>query len=171
MPYMQAMRGDYMASNRGDPGFFSFVKKGIGIAGSLVRRAVSMTPAAMAIQTGGRMLTAMRPGERGGQAFPGLGMGMPGLSLGPGGGGGPAVNKDGTPRRIRKDGQPYKRPSMNAANPRALRRAMRREDSFVKLAKRALKGSKWRIVSGSASRRQPSMRIMESGPGGVTVQR
>jgi len=34
---------------------------------------------------------------------------------------------------------------MNVANPRALRRAMRRTDGFVKLAKRALKGTGYAV--------------------------
>jgi hypothetical protein len=45
------------------------------------------------------------------------------------------TTKDGKPRKTRKDGKCYKRPSMNAANPRALRRAIRRVASFQHLAR------------------------------------
>lgn len=62
-----------------------------------------------------------------------------------------------------------KRKRMNVANPKALRRAIRRQAGFVKLARRALKGSGYRIVS--AGSRRPSIKIQESGPGGVVVQK
>lgn len=45
-----------------------------------------------------------------------------------------------------------KRRRMNAANPRALRRAMRREEAFVKMARRALKGSKYTVATRGARR-------------------
>jgi hypothetical protein len=48
---------------------------------------------------------------------------------------GHCVTKHGKPRKVRKDGKCYKRPSMNAANPRALRRAIRRIDGFKHLAR------------------------------------
>ena len=38
--------------------------------------------------------------------------------------------KDGTPRKLKANGQPYKKPSMNYANPKALSRATRRLKSF-----------------------------------------
>lgn len=47
------------------------------------------------------------------------------------------LTKAGRPRRIRKDGHPWKRPSMNATNVHALRRAMRRVASFDHIAARA----------------------------------
>lgn len=40
-----------------------------------------------------------------------------------------------------------KRRRMNPANPRALKRAIRREESFVRLARRALKGSKYTVTT------------------------
>ncbi len=65
-----------------------------------------------------------------------------------------------------------KRRRMNVGNTRALRRAMRRTDGFVRLAKRALKGSKWKIVTASSGRRStPRVQVTESGPGSVTVRR
>lgn len=64
-------------------------------------------------------------------------------------------------------GMPRRR-RMNVTNPKALRRAIRRQTGFVKLAKRALKGSGYRIVSSSYAR--PRTKVYESGPGDVTVQ-
>ena len=62
-----------------------------------------------------------------------------------------------------------KKPRMNVANPRALRRAIRREQGFVKLARRALKGTGYTITTrGSRTRRPISVR--ESGPGSVIVR-
>ena len=45
-----------------------------------------------------------------------------------------------------------RRRRINPANPKALRRAIRRTDGFVKLARRALKGSGYTIVSRSSRR-------------------
>jgi len=45
------------------------------------------------------------------------------------------MQKNGQPRRIRKDGKPYKQPRMNAANPRALKRSIRRVLRFGQLAR------------------------------------
>lgn len=61
-----------------------------------------------------------------------------------------------------------KRRRMNVANPKALRRAIRRESGFVKLARRALRGTGYSVVS-KASRR-PRHVVKESGPGSVTIQ-
>ena len=44
------------------------------------------------------------------------------------------------------------RKRINPANPKALRRAIRRQDGFVKLARRALKGSGYTIVSRGSRR-------------------
>lgn len=68
----------------------------------------------------------------------------PSLPLLPGGGAGIlqdmrnngfTMQKNGQPRRIRKDGRPYKQPRMNSANPRALKRAIRRVVRFGQLAR------------------------------------
>lgn len=48
------------------------------------------------------------------------------------------TNRDGTPRRAKKNGMPWKRPSMNVANPHALRRSFRRVDGFATLAKKTI---------------------------------
>lgn len=71
-------------------------------------------------------------------------------------------------------GQPFitvggrRRRRMNPANARALSRATRRVDGFVRLAKRSLKHTNYKLVSKSAgkSRSKPSV-IVETGPGGV----
>lgn len=48
--------------------------------------------------------------------------------------------------------QGKKRRRMNPGNAKALRRAIRREEAFVGLAKRALKGSKYTVTTRGASR-------------------
>lgn len=47
----------------------------------------------------------------------------------------PHTTKSGKPRKVKKNGQYYKRPSMNTANPRALKRAIRRVVGFQHLAR------------------------------------
>jgi len=49
---------------------------------------------------------------------------------------GAVLTRGGMPRRIRKDGKPYKRPSMNFANGRAIRRAARRLEGAEKMFRR-----------------------------------
>lgn len=44
--------------------------------------------------------------------------------------------KDGTARKIKANGQPYKRPTMNYANPKALSKAERRLKSYIKHARK-----------------------------------
>ena len=56
--------------------------------------------------------------------------------------GGWPTTKDGRPRRVRRDGRPWKRPSMNPTNPRALGRAMRRVQGFANIAKRTISFTK-----------------------------
>jgi hypothetical protein len=62
-----------------------------------------------------------------------------------------------------------KRPRMNVANPKALRRAIRREQGFVKLARRALKGTGYQITTRGSSRRR-AINVRESGSGSVIVR-
>lgn len=78
----------------------------------------------------------------------------------PGGATGYQVGPDG---QLRK-----KRRRMNYANGKALNRANRRVDGFVRLAKRSLKHTNYKIVSKSAGTRRP-VRISERGPGSVHV--
>lgn len=60
-----------------------------------------------------------------------------------------------------------KRRRMNVTNDKALRRAVRRTDGFVKLAKRALRGTAYTVVSRSS--RVKRVNVRESGAGSVTV--
>lgn len=88
--------------------------------------------------------------------------GRPGVGIGPIGS--PAhiatardprwMTKDGRPRRIRRDGKPYKRPTMDPGNTRALTRASRRIDRFVGIARRAMRHTNYKVVSKSAGRRK-----------------
>jgi len=65
---------------------------------------------------------------------------------------------------------PYrKRRRMNVGNAKALRRAIRRQQGFVKLARRALKGTGYTVTSRGSSRRRP-VSVRESGPGSVVVR-
>lgn len=156
-------RGDYAGRHTGDPGLFGFlggiVKKGLGIAGGLLPG-----PAGAIARFAGGLIPRRAPLPTGVQRYTGglINVAGPrGLVQPPGGFrgfGGPA-------------GMPRKRRRMNPGNVRALRRAMRRQDAFVKLARRALKGSKYRIATVGSSRSRRPLNITESGPGGVTVSR
>ncbi|GAJ04430.1 unnamed protein product, partial [marine sediment metagenome] len=59
-----------------------------------------------------------------------------------------------------------KRRRMNVTNAKALRRAIRRTDGFVKLAKRALKGTGYTVSRRGSGRRAPTT-IVETGAGSV----
>lgn len=73
---------------------------------------------------------------------------------------GTTVAPDGTIRR--------KRRRMNVTNPKALRRANRRVDGFVREVKKSLKHTNYKLVSkGTRSSRKSSPIIVETGPGGV----
>lgn len=64
-----------------------------------------------------------------------------------------------------------KRRTMNPGNAKALRRSIRREEGFAKLARRALKGSRFKVVSASSGTRRPGPRtIVESGSGSVVTR-
>lgn len=58
-----------------------------------------------------------------------------------------------------------KRRRMNPGNAKALRRAIRREEAFVNLAKRSLKGTKYQITTRTSSRRRRDL-----GPGHTHVR-
>lgn len=173
----------YMRSYQGDPGFFSSIgkifKKVLPIAvGFATGGPIGAVVAGVGSLAGGRVAAPAigAPGARarGGardrfsrvptatlQTFPG---GAPSAALGipsarqiaqrlvPGG-------ATGFPRRRR----------MNVANPKALRRAIRRQAGFVKLARKALKGSGYTIVTRGSGRRRP-INVREAGSGSVTIQ-
>lgn len=167
MAYLSSHRGDYLGSYRGDPGFFKSLLKGIGkVAGVFLGGGAPAAPTFIlppgyrppsqrqppSLQMGGPFgLVYRRPRAAAGRA---------GLVQG---------KIPGSPEYSAYMAGQRKRKRMNVANPKALRRAIRRQSGFVKLARRALKGSGYRIVT--ASSRKPSIRIQESGPGGVTVQK
>lgn len=169
MPYLSSHRGDYAAAYRGDPGLFSFIGKALktglgvvskigipvvsGIAGTVLG-AVSKRPRAPIMTQAPIMRGQALPGGR--QILPVPGIRGAAQRFVPGGATGLMLG----PRRRR----------MNPANPKALRRAIRRQSSFVKLARRALKGSGYQITTRGSRRARP-ISIREAGPGGVTVQR
>jgi len=133
---------------RGDPGLFSFLGKAVkGIAGAILPAIPGGSLINSVVQgIGGTKASALPmlqsiPGVKTLQGlsknFP-----VPNLPLLPGGGMGIAndlglttrgMKKDGTPRRIKSNGQPWKRPSMNYANGRAIRRAARRLEGAEKM--------------------------------------
>lgn len=149
MPYYG--QGDYY----GQGGFGSFI-------GGLVRGAVGLA-------TGGP-LGAIAAVTRKKAVAPGTVMQAPGVipaiqRIVPGGATGLKV-APGTVDPATGMVRP-KRRRMNYANGRALTRANRRVDGFVKLARRSLKHTNYRIVSKSAGKRSAPVTIRESGPGSV----
>jgi len=172
MPYLSSHRGDYARGYRGDPGFFKSLLKGIGkVAGVFLGGGAAPPAQIIQMQAPPRYAPA--------QMFPG------GTGLRPGFG----VKQVAAPIRGRvrtalmakgqiPDTPEYraylaggrKRKRMNVANPKALRRAIRRQAGFVKLAKRSLKGSGYTIVSKGSRRPARAVHITESGPGSVNVR-
>jgi hypothetical protein len=159
MPYNRAALGGYYA--QGDPFLGGLIKGAAKIGKGLLRSLPG--PAGMIARTilpagGGRVAPAPFPrppafGIRGAAAFaaPGVGVSLAGgAMLAPGGGAPPGG--DGCPKGYRlnksgyflKSGQ-YVAPGtkcvrirrMNPANSRALRRSLRREESFIRLARRS----------------------------------
>ena len=133
-------RGDYYRS-RGDPGLFSAI-------GSVIKGFASGGPIGAISSLFSKPGLPASPKGQGGLVLPGGVMispqriipgGQPFISRqgAPGGAGGQAgyhLDKKNHSKWVRNR-------SMNPANPRALRRAIRREHSFVALAKRVLKGT------------------------------
>lgn len=165
MPYLGSYQGDYLGAYRGDPGLFGFLGKTVKkVAGSLLgstpigvgMRTISGLAGGPVRQNQGRQVVMPAPGLRGAMQ-----------RLVPGGASG-LVDKEGKPVRIRKDGKPYKKPTMNVANARALRRSIRRQQGFIKLARRALRGTGYSI--GRSGTRRRSTVINERGPGSVVVR-
>jgi len=163
-------RGDYLSSYRGDPGLFGFLKKavgaGLGVVGKLGIPGISGAAGLV-----GGLIGRRSAGPPGIQRYTGpmmfAGGGPPGLRKVPG--------LRGLGQRMVPGGatgyfQPRRR-RMNVGNVKALRRAMRRQEGFVKLARRALKGSKYTITTRGSSRPSRHVHIRESGPGGVAVSR
>ncbi len=155
MSYAQRPMGDYKTYGyAGDPGFLSSLWKGIKKVAAPILGAVIGGPVGMAIggSMGGRGTPPILPPPPGtiggGISFPGgtqvVGQYAPGLpalagrraAAMPGGVAGACPSgyhlaKDGSGRWVRNR-------RMNVANPRALRKAMRRVQGFEKLAKRTI---------------------------------
>jgi hypothetical protein len=120
--------------------FLSNAAKGLGgfLSGLMPSKPADMAKyGAAAAQMGAGALASLQRRGAATSGFGGLPALPPGFSDPFAGvmGGGSATNKDGTPRRIRADGRPYKRPSLNALNPKALARAGRRFTGFKKAIK------------------------------------
>ena len=119
---------------RGDPGFFGslFGRLGRGIKGFATGGPVGAVASQFTRPVGRAGIPVVRsPGIKGA-----LQRGIPGGATGfqiPG-------------------GMPRKRRRMNVANDKALRRAIRRQAGFVKLARRALTGTGFKIVSTSSGK-------------------
>ncbi len=154
MSYYRPYAGDYKTYGYGgDPGFFSDVWKGIK----------KIAPIVGGFATGGVVgaltaygATKSKPSTLAPASFPGVGFGpsyRPGMPGGPGAPGawptpgqltgpvGATYAQNGccpSGFHLAKDGSGkcVKNRSMNVANPRALRRAIRREKGFGKLASR-----------------------------------
>ncbi len=170
MTYARRPMGDYKTYGyAGDPGWLSSLWKGIKkvaptIIGGLIGGPVGMAIGAGASGVGqpGKPTPPMFPQVGGAISFPGgtqIGLGFGGGAMVPGQGRlppytatGPGVlpmggrggqmvpsgyhfAKDGSGRLVRNR-------RMNVANPKALRRAMRRAQGFEKLAKRAINFNK-----------------------------
>ncbi len=144
----------------GDPGFFGALKGGLGgfLSGGPLgavtgaARGFRSTRAApgVALSIGDRHtahghIKDPRTGQRSGHGIiPGLqrAFGFP-----PPGGGGSGIMVVGPDGQIRR-----RRRRMNPTNPKALRRAIRRQDAFVKVARGALKNTGFKIVSKSSGK-------------------
>jgi len=163
MSYLGARRGDY-GRYRGDPGLFGFIGKvakgALGLAGKVLPGPIGM----VARYAGGLIPSRAAPTVTR-MAMPRMQQAMPG--------GTPIGGFKGFMQRAVPGGATGfypKRRRMNPGNAKALRRAIRRTDAFVKLARRSLKGTGY-TISRRTSARRPAINIRERGPGGVTVER
>lgn len=145
-------RGDY-GSYRGDPGILGSIGRVLGgVVGNLV-------PGGSIVSSAVRAVSGMvsRGNPRSMPAAPG------GMQL-------PVFGNRGAPAKqvtVNKQGMVVaKRRRMNVTNAKALRRAIRRTDGFVKLAKKALKGTGYTVARRGAGRKAPRT-IVETGPGSV----
>jgi len=163
MSYLSGYRGDYMGGYRGDPGLFGGIFAGLKKAAGF---AIDVLPGPVGVAARGIRRGITRRKQPPVQVVPYLppppvGRRMPLAPQVPSGGRQPVMLPDGTFKRA------YRR--MNVANPKALRRAIRRQAGFVKLARKALRGTGYSIVS-KGSRRPSRVSVRESGPGSVIVR-
>ncbi len=155
MSYANRPMGDYKTYGyAGDPGFLSGIFKVIKrvarpMLGAVIGGPVGAVIAGAAGQVATRPPATMPtppPGTVGGAvSFPGgvtvSGAVVPGAAAAGVAGACPSgyhLAKDGSGRWVRNR-------RMNVCNPKALRKAIRRTDGFVKLAKRALKGTGYAV--------------------------
>jgi len=163
MTYMSGYRGDYMGGYKGDPGLFGGIFAGLKKLGGF---AIDVLPGPVGIGARAVRRRLTRPRAAPPQVLPYMPP-MPGMRPEDIRRGarptprGPVMLPDGTMKRA------YRR--MNVANPKALRRAIRRQAGFVKLARKALRGTGYSIVS-KGSRRPSRVSVRESGPGSVIVR-
>jgi hypothetical protein len=146
--------GDYYGAG----GIFDFAKKAVG---RVARTAVGFATGGV----GGAVAANIpRPRSAAGNPLVGAGGGIqiPQININPSAAlpGGQPLFTFGQKRRRR----------MNMANGKALNRANRRVDGFVRLARKSLKHTGYRIVTKGSGKRRASVSVHESGPGGVTVR-
>lgn len=141
-------QGDYY----GQGGLGSFLG---GALKTVARAATGFVTGGPAGAIGG-VVSSLVPSSR---PAPGGGLQIPSVTVRPG-----AFLPGGTP--LVSFGK--KRRRMNYANGRALARANRRVDGFVRLARKSLQHTGYKIVSKSAGKRPVNIR--ESGPGSVNVR-
>lgn len=149
-------RGDY-GRMRGDPGILGTLGK---LAGGLVS---SIVPGGSIVGSAIRALGGRSPT---GPSRPMVALpSFPGISGQAVRGGSTKSNAADKRALERSMGGPRRR-RMNVTNAKALRRAIRRTDGFVKLAKKALKGTGYTVARRGSTRKGPTT-IVETGAGSV----
>lgn len=168
--YRAVYMGDYRVRHAGD---FLGIGGAIGKIGKVVGKVAGAAAPFLPGPLGGAARIASKVlGGKGGAAYAAgaatAGLGLAGLSklpvlrtgsgiqINPANilpGGQPFVSGVCRSGRFNQDGSCRKTPSMNPANPRALRRAIRRQQGFIKLARRALRGTGMTIGRRGAPRR------------------
>lgn len=155
MSYYRAQMGDYKTYGyAGDPGFLSSLWKGVkSVAKSLIGIPLPTAPVPVPVPQlpappmGFQAPMGVRPSPPS-VMIPGTGRLPPFTATGPGvlpGGGRGSMIPSGYHLDKKTGTYLVRNRRMNVANPRALRRAMRRTSGFVKLAKRALKGTGYAV--------------------------
>lgn len=111
----------------------------LALGGSLLGGAIRRTASGLIRRLGGKTAVAVGTGVSIGSAIPGRSA-PPGMI--------PKRGIRGKVQRLLPGGESgfVRRRRMNVANPKALRRAIRRTDGFVKLARRTLKGTGFTIA-------------------------
>lgn len=144
--------------------------------GGLLRGGLSLVGAVTGLPLSGRSRApAQRPaGSRIAQRFTSkrfIGAGSAKCPRGtvPDGKGG-CMSADPRARPPSQQGLVSPRRRMNVANTKALRRASRRVNGFVKVATRALEGTGFKVVRRTTTKKVGPRTIVESGPGSVVTR-